>query len=222
MSAETRYDYGYGHGSGGRSGGGWIGDWSPGIGDPSFFGWFTVFVYFAIAWRAAGLVRKAKASFFGAERWFWPALTALLVALGINKQLDLQTALTELGRLLAHEQGWYESRAQVQRWFVLLVAAGGLGALGLLGYALRRTPRATQLTLLGTLGLLGFVLVRAASIHRVDAFIGSTAGGLRWNWLLELGSLFVVALGVRLRLKALTGRPRAERAAPRPAPRRAR
>jgi hypothetical protein len=48
----------------------------------------------------------------------WP-----LFALGINKQLDLQTALTELGRVLALSQGWYEQRQVVQFWFIAALAA---------------------------------------------------------------------------------------------------
>jgi hypothetical protein len=46
----------------------------------------------------------------------------LFLALGINKQLDLQTALTELGRVLAYDQGWYEERQTVQVWFIVGVA----------------------------------------------------------------------------------------------------
>src|SRR5450631_116329 len=42
------------------------------------------------------------------ERYTWRAVSILFLALGINKQLDLQTALTELGRVLAYDQGWYE------------------------------------------------------------------------------------------------------------------
>ncbi len=36
-------------------GNGWVGNWSPGIGDPTFVGWFTVVAYFDAAlacWKA--------------------------------------------------------------------------------------------------------------------------------------------------------------------------
>jgi hypothetical protein len=42
----------------------------------------------------------------------------MFVGLGINKQLDLQTALTEFGRVLADNQGWYDKRQVVQVWFI--------------------------------------------------------------------------------------------------------
>jgi len=35
------------------------------------------------------------------EEFVWRILVAGLIALGINKQLGLQTAITEIGRLLA-------------------------------------------------------------------------------------------------------------------------
>jgi hypothetical protein len=41
---------------------------------------------------------------------------------GINKQPDLQTALTEAGRYPAHYQGWYDQRQVVQLAFIALIA----------------------------------------------------------------------------------------------------
>jgi hypothetical protein len=40
----------------------------------------------------------------------WATISILFLGLGINKQLDLQSALTEAGRILAIEQGWYGPR----------------------------------------------------------------------------------------------------------------
>ena len=57
----------------------------------------------------------------------WNALAVGLLLLGINKQLDLQTALTELGKILAARQGWYEHRQRVQIDFIIgVVLVGGL------------------------------------------------------------------------------------------------
>src|SRR2546423_5657387 len=89
--------------------------WRPGIGDPTFIGWVTVVAYFVAAyfcWRASrnGLHGRKV-------RWFWTGLTALLVFLGFNKQLDLQTALTFIGKDFAKATGWYENRRVVQVFF---------------------------------------------------------------------------------------------------------
>jgi hypothetical protein len=37
-------------------------------------------------------------------------------------------------------------------------------------------------------------MIRAASFHHIDRFIGSTILGFRWNWLLEMGGITVVLL----------------------------
>ncbi len=44
----------------------------------------------------------------------WRSIAIAFLALGVNKQLDLQTALTEVGRVLANSQGWYAQRQSVQ------------------------------------------------------------------------------------------------------------
>ena len=41
--------------------------------------------------------------------------------------------------------------------------------------------------------ILGFVVIRAASFHHVDAFLAARLGGIKWNWILELGGIAVVA-----------------------------
>ena len=56
---------------------------------------------------------------------------------------------------------------------------------------------------------MGFVVIRAASFHHVDALLASRLGGLKWNWILELGGILIVAVG------ALPPRPD-PRAGPRP------
>ena len=52
-------------------------------------------------------------------------MTWLVCALGVNKQLDLQTLFTQLARDLAMAQGWYEERRRYQVAFII--------AIGLLG-----------------------------------------------------------------------------------------
>jgi hypothetical protein len=42
--------------------------------------------------------------------------------LTINKQLDLQSAWTEIGRLIAIGEGWYGRREVVQLYFIIVVA----------------------------------------------------------------------------------------------------
>src|SRR4051794_39608792 len=94
-------------------------DWRPGIGDPTIGGWVTVLLYFLAVWSTWKTARSASAS---TETKFWYVISILFIGLGINKQLDLQTALTELGRVVASQQGWYGERRTVQVWFIAGVA----------------------------------------------------------------------------------------------------
>ena len=57
-----------------------------------------------------------------ADRKIWYAITVLFLGLGINKQLDLQSALTEMGRIVAIEEVWYARRETVQFYFIIVVA----------------------------------------------------------------------------------------------------
>jgi hypothetical protein len=43
--------------------------------------------------------------------------------------------------------------------------------------------------------VLGFVIIRAASFHHVDALLAARLGGMKWNWILELGGIAAVAAG---------------------------
>jgi hypothetical protein len=125
-------------------------------------------------------------------------LTFLLLFLGINKQLDLQTLLGDVGRRTARAQGWYAERRVYQALFIAGVTAVGLMALGVFSWLGRREWRRNFVALLGTVFLYVFVLVRASSIHHVDAMLGWTWRGWTWNWILELGGIVVVALGAWL------------------------
>jgi hypothetical protein len=173
-------------------------NWTPGIGDPTAVGWFTVFLYFCTAlscWAAARHTLPEE----GRESQFWRSVAVSFLALGMNKQLDLQTALTEIGRMLAHWQGWYENRQVVQIAFIIFVAVICVTTVMLLLLWVHHAPAPTWLALIGSTMVIGHVLVRAASFHHIDRFIASTIIGLRWNWVLEIGGIAVVLLASRWR-----------------------
>jgi amino acid permease len=122
-----------------------------------------------------------------------------LAALGVNKQLDLQSALTELGRILAADGGWYDSRHRVQRVFILAVGSAAVLTGAFLLYAMRGAPAGARISVLGACALLAFVAIRASSFHHVDLFIRSRWWGIRGNWLAEVGGLLVILAGAGLR-----------------------
>jgi hypothetical protein len=181
---------------------GWIGSWSPGIGDPTIAGWVTVAAYMAAAamcFRVAG-ARPGRGS---SEAGFWYALGFGLLVLGVNKQLDLQSALTEFGRWFAKRQGFYGRHRELQRWF-----AGGLlvvstcASVALIWF-IRRAHHATKIAAAGVCALLGFIASRAASFHHFDHLAGVRMLGMTLNWALELGGIGAVIVGAFRRHQTL-------------------
>lgn len=174
-------------------------NWSPGIGDPTLMGWLTVILYFLAAiscWSTARRLRTAAVDAEDTEHTkelrVWRSITAAFLALGFNKQLDLQTALTEAGRVLANLGGWYDQRRFAQVAFLAAVVLACLIAAIVLVRWVQNSSRATWLALAGSIMILGFVLIRAASFHHFDHFIGEKFLGFRWNWILEMGGISVV------------------------------
>lgn len=171
------------------------GRWVPGIGDPTIFGWLTVACYlFAAAMAVSNVPRATRLSW--SEKVFWIMLSGGLFFLSINKQLDLQSWFTQIGRDMAVQQGWYDSRRIVQVTFIAALFMSGLALLAGMRSALARKWRAYSLVCLGIAGLVVFVLVRAATFHDIDGLLGTDFAGLSMNFLLETGSIIVILLGI--------------------------
>lgn len=188
--------------------------WTPGIGDPTVYGWITVAAYFATAWLcfANGRVSRAPPGSGGrtilrwrARRRFWLALAVVLAVLGINKQLDIQTLFTDIGRTIAKSDGWYRERRGIQREFIGAVAIGGLIAVGAAMVLVRRAGGWALMATAGTVLIVLFVVIRAASFHHIDMILRGGWAGFRVNHALELGGIAIIAA-------AATGFARAARA----------
>ncbi|MGJ8587632.1 MAG: isopropylmalate isomerase [Yoonia sp.] len=170
--------------------------WSAQIGDPTVIGWFTVIAYVLAGLLALLVVKKQS----GRLRLFWSVLSVLLFALSINKQLDLQSALTAAGRCLALAQGWYEDRASVQSVFIAFVAAtGSIFSVGL-AVIMQRTLAQNWLVLVGLGFLCTFMIIRAAGFHHFDRFIDYEIANVRTNWIMELGGIGMIAANAGLLL----------------------
>jgi hypothetical protein len=206
---------------------GWVGRWSPGIGDPTVVGWVTVGAYLLAGWlcwrvfrrlgalderprgegvRAAAMVLTLVLAVFAPQRrvvtipsrdrfrTLWLLLAACLLFLGINKQLDLQTALTEWGRGIAVSEGLYQVRRPLQLVFIAAVVVGGLVALRAV-LLLARGGSGLRPVIGGVVFLACFVVIRATSFHHVDLLLGHELGNVRVNWLIELGGIAFIAAG---------------------------
>jgi hypothetical protein len=180
--------------------------WRPRIGDPSVMGWITVIAYAAAAVLCFVAASRQPGTIDSTERRrryrSWIGVGFLMAFLCVNKQLDLQSLVTDVGRILARQEGWYGARRIVQRWFVLAVAVAGTAALAFFAWKIRAVLRERIILLVGLTGLLSFIIIRAASFHHVDVLIGSRIAGLRVNWIMELGGISLVAVGA---LRAVFG-----------------
>ncbi|MGZ8270816.1 MAG: esterase-like activity of phytase family protein, partial [Methylophilus sp.] len=138
------------------------------FGDHTFFGWMTVFAYFLASARAGYKLRLARLS--NESGYFWIGLTVLLLFLGFNKQLDLQSNFTDMLRTMAKQHGWYEQRRTLQMAFIVLM---GL-SLPILFISVRmimtNSWRRYKVVWSGVILLLVFIVIRASSFHHVDLF----------------------------------------------------
>ena len=169
-------------------------------------GWVTVALYLLAAWLCLLAARRSRAAdpyspSGRSEPRLWAAFGLVLLALGINKQLDLQSAFTEVMRVLARNQGWYAIRRQYQYAFIGAVGVFAMLAGATLVAVTRRLDHAVKVAALGMVLLLTFVTVRAMSFHHVDALIGRQVLYVRVNWMLEIGGIVIVVLGCVLRLR---------------------
>ena len=152
--------------------------------------WIIVAAYFVGAILAYWASRKAVRR----ERRFWIATAVLLVLLGLNKELDLQTLVTTEGRDLAKSFGWYEQRRLVQGAFLLVLAIAAVIGVGALLKWLRRSPPAMKSAAVGIALLLTFILMRAAAFHHIDEWVTIDIAGLRSGWWIELAGIAVIAI----------------------------
>ena len=170
--------------------------WRPGIGDPSFMGWLTVLAYGAAAFTAMLAARRAGRApgTMRGSRGMWLLVAAFMTLLCLNKQLDLQSLVTDIGRVISYEQGWYKERREFQKWIVL----GILGVSSVLSLVMavryRDFWRKHFLLAVGLAFLITFIVVRAVSFHHVEVFLSGKIGGVKMNWFLELTGIALIWL----------------------------
>lgn len=174
-------------------------DWQPTIGDPSPAGWLTVFGYFATALICYLASRSERARVIPQlplthyEARFWGFVTIVMTALGFNKQLDLQSLLTQIGRYFAFAGGWYHQRQAIQLLFIFCLGVISIIAAIILLRSFGKAALEIRIALVGLCLLGSFIVIRAASFHHIDTAFRTYVIQLQWNVALELGSLILVA-----------------------------
>jgi hypothetical protein len=174
--------------------------WSPGIGDPTYMAWLTVFAYFLTAALCLAAYRRCQQPSSTAtdnscppvSRWIWLGLFLAFILLGINKQLDLQSLLTAIGRNLAFQQGWYAERRKYQAIFIAVLILASVMMLFAFVLIFRIVGTAERLALIGAVAVITFVIVRASSFHHMDILICCRQFGVTMNRALEWSGIAIV------------------------------
>jgi hypothetical protein len=169
------------------------GHWKDKAGDPTVMGWLITLLYIG-----TGLLCLSNTGWRGRKTqsipyaWFWCLAGLTVLFLGINKQLDLQMLLADVGRTYARTMGWYRTRKPVQIRAVALGASLSLALLGVVLYHLRKAPRSTWCAGGGLILLVGFVTVHLVSLHHLEQLLRRSVAGLSLGNLLEIGAILVV------------------------------
>jgi hypothetical protein len=152
-------------------------------GDLTFLGWTTALAYVvgALFCVRAGIVTRHSD-----KQQPWWILAVILLFLGVNKLLNLQTRLINLGRSAAQTQGWYPYEREAQAVFVVLFTLVLAATLAACVKKWRRFVKEQPLALAGVLLLFLFVVVRAATLNHVDALLRLNLYDDYWAWTLEL------------------------------------
>jgi hypothetical protein len=172
--------------------------WRPGIGDPNPTAWLITVAYFVVCGLCFWAGKKERENRDRASEklipQFWFVLAGLLFFLGWNKQLDLQTLFTQIGRDAAKEEGWYKDRRPIQAAFVIIFALLGAGAVAAGIYFMREVWKRYRIAYTGIIYLGVFVVIRAASFHHIDTVLYHLPVVKYWvNTILELGGNGIVA-----------------------------
>ena len=145
------------------------------MGDPSFGSWVITIGYIiaaAVCFLAEKANKKRINKDLSAKGYVvWYLFAVFLLLLGINKQLDLQTLLIDVGRIVSRAQGWYKMRRVVQAAFALVIAAVGIIVLIALSKRLKGRWGEYTIAPLGVFLLIGFIVFRAGFIEHLDTII---------------------------------------------------
>jgi hypothetical protein len=173
----------------------WMDIW----GDPLVSGSIFMISYGVTAWLIFRAAREAAKR----ERWYWQICGALFAFQTLNTNLDLHALIWTTGRCLAHAQGWYEYRKEIQVAF--LVGLAILVALILLivfMVFLRDIFRNFLLTF-GVSIAIGFTIVKGISYHDLAQFYGLQVGPFHVADYIEYSGIVLAFIAAIIRLRQI-------------------
>jgi hypothetical protein len=185
-------------------------NWQISIGDPTFLGWLTVIAYFysvLLAFKIAFYAENIFASeFIKKQKSFWLILGLVMLFLGINKQLDLHTLLTAIGKYYAHQDGWYQHRREIQFYVIGGLLISMISLLLLFMHKMKGILMTNMFAIIGLAIILIFIIIRATSFHHIDFFMNISIFNIGLYRILEISGIStVVAFALYLLKKGNKG-----------------
>jgi len=178
------------------------GGWHFGANDNTIGGWMVTAFYAilgCLCWFKVAMGRLTAAA--AAENqtlppFFWLGLATGITLLGVNKQLDFQAWLIEVGWGAAVSAGVAEHARLIEAAFAAVGSVAVLFLSGVLWKLARRATKQERMALAGTAAILGFVLVRMADILHADEALGIRINQHRPLVVTELGILIFLCFAV--------------------------
>jgi len=158
--------------------------WAPGFTTLSLFGEVMIVAYLAAAW----FCRRQAVSAWQA-RGLWTSAEAALGILAVDRFFDLHSLFTVAGRCTSLFEGWWSGRRPVQETLFGVILFAAVIVLTALFIGLRREPLRLRIVLFATTILVVLMLLRALSLHDVDAALSMRLFGLKMRDVVEAGAL---------------------------------
>ena len=141
--------------------------WNLGIGDPTLIGWLTVAAYLVASFLCIYCaLRVSRFPFFSQSvqlPWLWWSLAIILLLLGLNKQLDIQSWFRITGKEVIKTQGWYQHRMTIYMGVATILFTSILTILVFLGRAIQSLWQKYWLILFGIVLLSSYILATGSS-----------------------------------------------------------
>lgn len=174
------------------------GYWRTNRGDKTFIGWGITGLYALIVviclYCTGVLDKRGTVAISQIYAWFWWIMASLLLLMGINKQLDLQMLLADIGRSYTQLAGWYGQRKPFQIRVLAFGACIGLWCLLEIWHRLKRGPKSTWFAMIGVLIIGLNTLVHLISLHWTEHLLRLSLSSLHVEEALEIASLVWIGL----------------------------
>lgn len=117
-----------------------------------------------------------------------------LIALGMNKQMDLQVTIIKTGRRLAEATGIYQHRLVIHRLFFTALCFMLFVFLQRFRRQINEFRRTFPVGSFGLVLVAGYSILRAATIEHMDRLIGFDLEKVPALWLLEIGGIMFIGI----------------------------